>query len=77
MTDEKKDNNPKERADDVQGAEGGEGAHADFELYLAPTYDFVMKLLQVGPMIEVIEPVHLRMTMKGWIRDMYELYKND
>nr|MBD5376318.1 WYL domain-containing protein [Bacteroides sp.] len=53
------------------------GEYADFELYVAPTYDFVMKLLQVGGMIEVIEPPHLRKTMKGWIRDMYELYKND
>lgn len=53
------------------------GEYADFELYLAPTYDFVMKLLQVGSMIEVLEPTHLRKTMKGWIKDMYELYKND
>ena len=53
------------------------GEYADFELFLAPTYDFVMKLLQVGSMIEVIEPAHLRRTMKGWISDMYQLYKND
>lgn len=53
------------------------GEYADFELKLAPTYDFVMKLLQVGSMIEVIEPLHLRKTMKGWIKDMYELYIND
>lgn len=53
------------------------GEYADFELFLSPTYDFVMKLLQVGSMIEVIEPSHLRRTMKGWISDMYELYKND
>ena len=53
------------------------GEYADFELFLAPTYDFIMKLLQVGSMIEVIEPAHLRKTMKGWISDMYQLYKND
>lgn len=52
------------------------GEYADFELYLAPTYDFVMKLLQAGAMVEVISPASLRMTMKGWIGDMYELYKN-
>lgn len=52
------------------------GEYADFELYLAPTYDFVMKLLQVGAMIEVISPLSLRKTMKGWISDMNELYKN-
>ena len=53
------------------------GEYADFELYLAPTYDFVMKLLQVGAMIGVISPLSLRKTMKGWISDMNELYKND
>ncbi|MBD5304406.1 MAG: WYL domain-containing protein [Bacteroides sp.] len=52
------------------------GEYADFELFVAPTYDFVMKLLQAGSMIEVIEPAHLRKTMNGWISDMYELYKN-
>ncbi len=35
-----------------------------------------MKLLQVGAMIEVISPASLRKTMKGWISDMNELYKN-
>lgn len=53
------------------------GEYADFELYLSPTYDFVMKLLQVGAMIEVISPASLRKTMKGWISEMYELYRND
>lgn len=53
------------------------GEYADFELYLAPTYDFVMKLLQVGAMVEVISPASLRKAMKGWISEMSELYKND
>ena len=53
------------------------GEYADFELFLAPTYDFVMRLLHVGAMIEVISPTSLRKTMKGWISDMYNLYKND
>lgn len=53
------------------------GEYADFELYLAPTYDFIMRLLHVGAMIEVISPFSLRKTMKGWISDMYNLYKND
>jgi len=53
------------------------GSYADFELYLAPTYDFIMKLLHFGAMIEVISPASLRRDMKGWISDMYELYKND
>lgn len=53
------------------------GEYADYELYLAPTYDFVMRLLHVGAMIEVISPASLRATMKSWISDMYEIYKND
>lgn len=53
------------------------GEYADFELYLVPTYDFVMRLLHVRAMIEVVSPVSLRKTMKGWISDMYNLYKND
>lgn len=51
--------------------------YADFELYLAPTYDFIMKLLQMGAMVEVLSPVSLRKSLKGWIFDMSELYKND
>lgn len=53
------------------------GEYADFSLYLAPTYDFIMKLLQYGEMVEVISPASLRKAMKGWISDMYELYKSD
>lgn len=53
------------------------GEYADFELFLAPTYDFIMRLLYVGAMIEVVSPVSLRKTMKEWISDMYNLYKND
>lgn len=53
------------------------GEYADFDLFLAPTYDFVMKLLHTGAMIEVLQPQSLRKAMKGWISEMYELYKND
>lgn len=53
------------------------GEYADFELFLTPTYDFIMRLLHMGSMIEVIKPASLRCQMKRWISDMYELYKND
>jgi predicted DNA-binding transcriptional regulator YafY len=53
------------------------GEYADFELYLVPTYDFIMGLLQVGSMIEVLEPTSLHREMKGWSRELYNLYKND
>lgn len=36
-----------------------------------------MKLLHMGAMVEVISPASLRVTMKGWVSDMYNLYKNN
>lgn len=51
--------------------------YADFTLDLVPTYDFIMKLLQFGSMIEVLSPDSLRKEMQGWSADMYNLYKND
>ena len=51
------------------------GEYADFELYLSPTYDFIMKLLQAGAMVEVIKPETLRKEMKGWISDMFGIYE--
>ena len=51
--------------------------YADFELYIAPTYDFIMRLLHDGALLEVMSPVSLRKAMKGWISDMYELYEDD
>lgn len=51
--------------------------YADFELYLAPTYDFIMRLLHDGAWLEVISPVSLRKALKGWISDMYDLYEDD
>lgn len=53
------------------------GTYADFELVVSPTYDFIMKLLQAGAMIEVLKPAHLRKTMKNWLAEAYELYKSD
>ena len=51
------------------------GEYSDFELTVAPTYDFIMKLMSFGAMIEVIEPVSLRATMRGWVSELYEMYK--
>ena len=51
------------------------GEYSDFELTVAPTYDLVMKLLSFGAMIEVMEPVALRNTMRGWVSELYEMYK--
>lgn len=51
--------------------------YADFELYIAPTYDFIMRILHDGAWLEVVSPAPLRQAMKGWISDMYELYEDD
>ena len=52
------------------------GEYADFDAYLAPTYDFIMKLLQAGAMIEVISPEDVRNNIRGWISDMHHLYND-
>lgn len=53
----------------------GEGEnHIDFSLYLVPTPDFVMRLLQMGSLVEVLKPQSLRDEMKKWIDPMYEYY---
>lgn len=51
------------------------GEYADFELYIVPTYDFIMSLLHVGVLIEVVSPASFRQTMKERISAMYDLYK--
>lgn len=52
------------------------GEYADFELFLAPTFDFVQRLFKAGPMIEVLYPDSLRKTMTEWVTDMYGMYNN-
>lgn len=49
--------------------------YADFELYIAPTYDLIMRLLQCGPMIEVLTPGSLRDAMKDWSHRIHQLYE--
>lgn len=53
------------------------GDYADFELWVTPTYDFIMRLLHDGAWLEVISPVSVRNTMKGWISDMSEHYMDN
>ena len=36
-----------------------------------------MRLLSAGAMIEVMSPESLRKTLKEWVSDLYNLYKND
>lgn len=51
--------------------------YADFELFVAPTYDFIIKLLQFGPRVEVLRPAELRLVMKEELNQMMQYYKND
>ena len=53
------------------------GEYADFGFFLVPTYDFIMRLLQAGAMIEVISPASLRETLKERIFEMHSLYNKD
>jgi hypothetical protein len=53
------------------------GEYADFGFFLVPTYDFIMRLLQAGAMIEVISPASLRETLKERISEMHSIYNKD
>lgn len=44
---------------------------------LRPTYDFCMVLLRVGGMIEVLEPLSVRIEMHLWVKEMWNLYKDE
>lgn len=48
--------------------------YVDFELFLSPTYDFVMRLFQSAHMVEVLLPESLRDTMKQWSESLYIKY---
>lgn len=48
--------------------------YADFELFLSPTYDFVLRLFQSAHMVEVLSPDSLRDTMKQWSESLYRKY---
>lgn len=49
--------------------------HADFEMYLAPTYDFIMRILHDGADLEVLSPAPLRQEIKRRIGNMANRYK--
>lgn len=51
--------------------------YIEFSLYLVPTSDFVMRLLQMGSLVEVMKPQSLRDEMKKWTGEMYDYYKDD
>lgn len=48
--------------------------YADYELFLSPTYDFVMCLFQSAHMLEVLSPESLRETMRHWCTSLYNKY---
>lgn len=50
--------------------------YSEFRLFVAPTFDFIMKLLQAGPLIEVIAPEELRDTMRDLVSQMNEKYND-
>lgn len=53
-----------------------EGAgYADFELFVVPSFDLVMKLMSFGTMVEVLWPKHLREEMRKSVERLSEMYK--
>lgn len=49
-------------------------AYADFEFYIVPSFDFLMKMLHCATAVEVLEPASLREKMKKTISQMSLLY---
>jgi predicted DNA-binding transcriptional regulator YafY len=45
------------------------------ELYMSPTYDFVMELLSMGAEVKVIEPKILQEEIRGKLEATLGLYK--
>lgn len=54
-----------------------DGRCADFQYFLAPTYDFIMAILGMGSMVEVLQPEKLRKEVTGWVRDLSDMYLNE
>lgn len=46
-----------------------------FELYLAPTYDFILALLSQGDFVKLIEPIELSQQFGAYVANMAALYE--
>ena len=44
------------------------------ELFVHPTFDFILELLKYGELVEVLEPKELRATIKERIENAAKLY---
>lgn len=54
-----------------------DGVCADFQYFLAPTYDFIMAILGMGSMVEVLQPDKLRKDVTNWVRELSDMYLNE
>ena len=50
------------------------GEYADFEYFMAPTYDLVMHMASLGPMARVLKPQSLVDAMAEYIRNSARMY---
>ena len=50
------------------------GEYADFEYFMAPTYDLVMHMASLGPMARVLKPQSLVDAMADYIRNSARIY---
>lgn len=51
-----------------------EEGYVYLQLYVCPTYDFIMELLSHGEKIEVLSPASVRETVARRVRQLYKLY---
>lgn len=53
-----------------------EGDYAEFEVRVAPTEEFFMEMLRGGSWIEILSPTEVVDQMKGWVEELYNVYKD-
>jgi len=51
-------------------------AYADFQVYVAPSYDFIFHILSMGDMVEVISPENVRREVAEYVHALADMYKD-
>lgn len=51
-------------------------AYADFQVYVAPSYDFILHILGMGDMVEVISPESVRREVAEYVHALAGMYRD-
>ena len=58
-------------------AEHDDGEYGDFSVNVELNNEFIGRILQMGPGLEIIAPKHIRDTFKARVKSMLELYEDE